>query len=78
MELGAVIIEGKDEQRIARMEAGTIPPYFYTARQFSLTRWAYEHLDPNQRTFVCNLPDQTVFQLPLACIDRMNFMLSTG
>ena len=64
MELGAVMIQGNNEQRIARMEAGTIPPYFYTARQFSLTRWAYEHLDPNQRTFVCNLPDQTVFQLP--------------
>ena len=63
VELGAVMIQGNNEQRIARMEVGTIPPYFYTARQFSLTRWAYEHLDPNQRTLVCNLPEQTLFHL---------------
>jgi predicted phosphodiesterase len=64
VELGAVMIQGNNEQRIARMEAGTIPPYFYTAMQFSITRWAYENLDPNQRALVCNLPEQTVFHLP--------------
>ena len=71
VKLGAVMIQGNNEQRIARMEAGTIPPYFYTARQFSLTRWAYEHLDPNQRALVYNLPEQTVFHLPGADPIRM-------
>lgn len=71
VELGAVMIQGNNEQRIARMEAGTIPPYFYTATQFSLTRWAYEHLDPNQRALVYNLPEQTVFHLPGADPIRM-------
>ena len=71
VELGAVMIQGNNEHRIARMEAGTIPPYFYTAKQFSLTRWAYDHLDPYQRTLVCNLPEQTVFQLPGADPIRM-------
>lgn len=64
VELGAVMIQGNNEKRIARMDAGTIPPYFFTAKQFSLMRWAYEHLDSNQRALICNLPEQTVFHLP--------------
>ncbi len=71
LELNAVMIQGNNEQRIARMATGTVPSYYYTAKQFSLMRWVYEHLDPDQRTLICNLPEQTVFRLPGADAIRM-------
>lgn len=71
MDLHAVMIQGNNERAVAGMAAGTAPDYYHTARQFSLRRWAFEHLDPGQLTLICNLPEQTVFHLPGADPIRM-------
>jgi predicted phosphodiesterase len=64
MESQAVMIQGNGEQRIARLADGSAPDYYYTAHQFSLPRWAHEHLTKEQRSLLCALPEQRVFSLP--------------
>lgn len=67
----AVMIQGNNEKAISRMTAGTAPAYYHSAQQFSIRRWACEHLDPEQRALICQLPEQTVFSLPGADPIRM-------
>lgn len=64
VDLHAVMIQGNNERAVARMAAGTAPDYYHTAKQFSLRRWAFERLDPDQRALICELPEQMVFHLP--------------
>jgi predicted phosphodiesterase len=64
IDLHAVMIQGNNERAIARIAAGTAPEYVYTSKQYSLRRWAREHLDPEQVAFISSLPEQTVFHLP--------------
>jgi predicted phosphodiesterase len=63
VDLNAVMIQGNTERGISRMAAGTAPDYFYTAKQFSLARWAFEHLDPEQMAMISHLPEHRVFHL---------------
>jgi predicted phosphodiesterase len=69
--LGAVMIQGNNEQVVTRIADGTAPDYLYTAKQFALRRWAHDHLTPQQLALVCSLPEQTVFHLPGAHPIRM-------
>lgn len=61
--LGAVMIQGNGEQRVAQMIAGTAPSRFYTSRQAVSTRWFYEHLTPDLHKLVSALPEQRTFSL---------------
>lgn len=61
---GAVMIQGNGDSRVVRMLTGAAPDYFATAHQFAMPRWVVEHLSMEQRDYVCQLPEQLVFQLP--------------
>ena len=69
--LGAVMIQGNGEQRVAQMDAGTAPARFYAARQAASTRWFYQHLTPDQLKLICSLPEQRTFHLPGAEMIRI-------
>ncbi len=71
IDLRAVMIQGNNELAIARIAAGTAPEYVYTSKQYTLRRWAREHLDPEQIAFISRLPEQIVFHLPGADPIRM-------
>ena len=71
VEMDALMIQGNNEQAIARMAAGTAPDYFYHSQQFALRRWSFEHLDAEELRRVCALPEQRVFTLPGADPIRM-------
>lgn len=71
LDLQAVMIQGNNEQAIARIARGTAPEHVYKTRQYALRRWACEHLTPQQREFICNLPEQTVVRLPGAAPIRL-------
>lgn len=64
VELNAVMVQGNNEQAIARMAAGTAPDYFFNSKQFAMRRWSFDHLDAAQLRLVCDLPEQRVFTLP--------------
>ena len=63
VDLHAVMIQGNNEQAIARIADGTAPEYFYSAKQFALRRWACDHLDLDQLALIRSLPGKTIFQL---------------
>jgi predicted phosphodiesterase len=48
----AVMVQGNGEQGIARLASGTAPGYISAAHQFSLMRWVYEHLSPEQVSYL--------------------------
>ncbi len=62
IELGALMIQGNGEQAVVRLALGAAPQYVYTAKQFSLTRWAHDSLSPALLDFVCRLPEQAVWE----------------
>jgi predicted phosphodiesterase len=64
VELNAVMVQGNNEQAIARMSAGTAPDFFFNSKQFSMRRWSFDHLDAAQLRLLCDLPEQRVFALP--------------
>ncbi len=71
IDMRAVMIQGNNEQGIARLVSGSAPGYVYTAKSFSLARWVGEHLSAAQTALICDLPEQRVFTLPGAGAIRM-------
>lgn len=67
----AIMIQGNNDSAVARIAAGTAPPYVYTAKQFSLRRWSCEHLTREEIAFISALPEQRVVSLPGADPIRM-------
>lgn len=63
-EIGAVMIQGNGEQGLLEMKNRTAPEYYWTAKQFAITRWGYTHTSTADMEFVCGLPEQRVFHLP--------------
>ncbi len=48
-EAQAIMIQGNGEQAIAQLANHSAPQAYFTTHQFSLIRWAHEHLSPEQR-----------------------------
>lgn len=63
-EMRAVMIQGNGEQELLAMKNRSAPEYYWTAKQFAITRWGYAHTSTADIEFICGLPEQRVFQLP--------------
>ncbi len=70
-EIQAVMIQGNGEEGILKMAAGTVPDYYFTARQFALGRWAHAHYSSDALAFLNTLPEQFVYRLPGAAPVRI-------
>ena len=70
-DMGAIMIQGNNESVITQLANGSAPEYMYTAQQFNLYRWAWQHLAPGQLDLLSSLPEQRVIELPGATAIRM-------
>jgi putative phosphoesterase len=61
--LGSWMIRGNSDSGILRYDAGEMPAYRYTYRQFGLPRWIHRHLDRETLGFIKSLPEQRVVEI---------------
>jgi len=65
VEMDAVMIQGNNEQAMARMAAGTAPDYFFTSKQFAIPALGRSITwTRSSCAWCCGLPEQRVFTLP--------------
>jgi putative phosphoesterase len=63
MSLGSWMIRGNSDSGILRYDAGEMPAYRYTYRQFGLPRWIHRHMDRETLGFIKSLPEQRVVEI---------------
>jgi putative phosphoesterase len=61
--LGSWVIRGNSDAAILRYDAGKMPAYRYTYRQFGLPRWIHRHIDRETLDFIRTLPEQRVVRV---------------
>ena len=57
------MILGNGEVNMLRMDSGTAPDAWWTARQFDLGRWIYHHLEKEDLDFLAGLPEQLTIKI---------------
>ena len=50
--LGSSMIRGNSDSGLLRYDAGEMPAYRYTHRQFALSRWIHRHIDRETLDFI--------------------------
>jgi putative phosphoesterase len=61
--LGSSMIRGNSDSGLLRYDAGEMPAYRYTYRQFALPRWRHRHIDRETLGFIKSLPEQRVVEM---------------
>ena len=61
--LGSSMIRGNSDNGLLRYDAGQVPAYRYTYRQFALPRWIHRHMDRETLDFIKSLPEQRVVEI---------------
>jgi predicted phosphodiesterase len=61
--LDAVMVLGNNECGILALDQGTAPSYHYSAKQFSLFRWCWQHLSPEMHALLRTTPQLRIFAL---------------
>jgi putative phosphoesterase len=61
--MNAEMVLGNNECGVLALDQGTAPPYYYSAKQFSLFRWCWKHLSPEMLALLRTTPKQRIFEM---------------